>query len=640
MLAGLSSFLQALNPILTAAIGITALSLWLYALAFNLRDRVALSFALILLALVATYGGESLGSVAQGPEAVPALMLGLLGVTFLPPTYLHFSDALLATTGRPSRGRRRWLVRLYYLLAAGFAVALWQGWVVQPALVMHPAPHLPGAAGLRGFALFYAVGMGWALVNIWRAYRRTVMRTSRRRILLIFFGALAPAVGSFPFLTLGSGFAAAHPFIFWLSATVNNLLVSVLLVLWAYEVAFFGTSWPDRVVRMRLLRWLLRGPVTVATVLMLTTFVRRWGALHGQPYTAAVPVTMVLTFLFLEHFIGVLLPYLEDLVLTLEGGDTLRLLRGIEDRIFTRNDLRQFLEAVLAAVCDLLRVRRAFVAAADGDQLELLGEVGGLAALPDRPFTTDRAERHGRLTFYRWDGYAIVPLRADDGTLLGLLGFAAPPGQTWDEEQLEALETLAERATMALEDWRLRRQLSLALQAFRQRTDLFPRLRAAARFDQRRVLTPLDELPPSAELAQWVKDALAHYWGGPKLTENPLLRLEVVRRAAEAHEGNTIQGLRSVLRQAIDQLRPEGERRFTTEWLLYNILELKFLQGRKAREVAARLALSEADLYRKQRVALQEVARVLLEMERRAREGQPAAPVQEENARGSQDAGS
>jgi len=51
------------------------------------------------------------------------------------------------------------------------------------------------------------------------------------------------------------------------------------------------------------------------------------------------------------------------------------------------------------------------------------------------------------------------------------------------------------------------------------------------------------------------------------------------------------------------------------EWMLYNLLEMKFLQGRRVREVASRLAMSEADLYRKQRVAIESVARTLLEME-------------------------
>ena len=52
---------------------------------------------------------------------------------------------------------------------------------------------------------------------------------------------------------------------------------------------------------------------------------------------------------------------------------------------------------------------------------------------------------------------------------------------------------------------------------------------------------------------------------------------------------------------------------------MYNILELKFLQGQKVRDVAARLALSEADLYRKQRVAIAEVARAIIEMETEVR---------------------
>jgi hypothetical protein len=76
--------------------------------------------------------------------------------------------------------------------------------------------------------------------------------------------------------------------------------------------------------------------------------------------------------------------------------------------------------------------------------------------------------------------------------------------------------------------------------------------------------------------------------------------------------------LRSILRRAVDSVKPEGERRFTGEWILYNILEMKFIEGRKVREVAARLAMSEADLYRKQRVAIEEVAHAVLEMERQS----------------------
>ncbi|MCZ7669651.1 MAG: hypothetical protein M5U34_21980 [Chloroflexi bacterium] len=61
----------------------------------------------------------------------------------------------------------------------------------------------------------------------------------------------------------------------------------------------------------------------------------------------------------------------------------------------------------------------------------------------------------------------------------------------------------------------------------------------------------------------------------------------------------------------------KGERNLsTTEWILYNILELKFVQGRRVRDVARRLAMSESDLYRKQRVAIENVAATMVNMEK------------------------
>ena len=75
-----------------------------------------------------------------------------------------------------------------------------------------------------------------------------------------------------------------------------------------------------------------------------------------------------------------------------------------------------------------------------------------------------------------------------------------------------------------------------------------------------------------------------------------------------------------MLQQAIERIKPEGQRKFTADWILYNILEMKFLQNRRVREVALRLAVSEADLYRKQRAALEQVAQAIAEMEREAAE--------------------
>jgi hypothetical protein len=195
------------------------------------------------------------------------------------------------------------------------------------------------------------------------------------------------------------------------------------------------------------------------------------------------------------------------------------------------------------------------------------------------------------------------------------MGIERASGEKLDEEQDEALVNLVEKAALALQDRIRQQQVFSSLESLNPQVDLIQRMRAASRFGGAEILSGSERPSEETDLAVWVRDALNHYWGGPKLTSSPLLKLKVVQRALQEHQGNPVNALRAILRLAVDQVRPEGERRFTAEWILYNILELKFLEGRKVREVAMRLAMSEADLYRKQRVAIESVAHAILEME-------------------------
>ena len=79
----------------------------------------------------------------------------------------------------------------------------------------------------------------------------------------------------------------------------------------AYAVAFFGVSWPDRVIKSRLFKWIMRGPVTASLALALMTVVRRGGVWMGVEYSAFVPLTMVATVLLLEHTITLFAPLWE-----------------------------------------------------------------------------------------------------------------------------------------------------------------------------------------------------------------------------------------------------------------------------------------------------------------------------------------
>jgi hypothetical protein len=634
MYAVIVEFLRTLNELLAAGIAITAFSLLLYALSFNLRDRVARMFAFILLCVVVVFVADALGSVAESPAQLEFwLRLQWLGIIFMPTAYLHFSDALLATTGRPSRGRRRLAIRLTYLIALAFLVSLPFSLLVGPLVQgVQPAPHLQRTWLSWVFSMYYAAIMAFAWVNFWRAYRRTHTSTSRRRMTYLLAGALAPALGSYPYLLFGSGLAASHPFLFWLAVTLSNLFVAALLIVMAYAVAFFGVSWPDRVVKRRLFKWIMRGPVTASTVLAITTLVRRAGLLFDMPYTALVPVVMVATVLVFEHMITLVAPVWERWIFHGGGQSDAAFMQTLEERLLTESDLRQFIESILAAVCDRLQVSTAFIAAIGPLGLEMLVTIGGDKSLEKENLSENLLEvvsddglEEG---LFSWGDYWLIPLfdLADDQEeMLGLLGVLRQPEQALDVEQTEALSILTERAALALRDHRKQQQVFTSLEALTPQVEMIQRLRAAARYDGTEILSTPSLPLEDNKLSGWVKDALSHYWGGPKLTESPLMGLRVVQQALEEHEENPTNALRAILRRAIEHIRPEGERRFTAEWILYNILEMKFLEGRKVREVAMRLAMSEADLYRKQRVAIEAVANAIVEMEQQAREEKPLA---------------
>lgn len=621
--------LEILNRILTAGVAITAFSLLLYALTFNLRDRVARSFILILLCVAVVFTTEALQN-----ETIPAAGIDLLlrlqwpGLIFLPPAYLHLSDALLETTGRPSRGRRRLAVRLTYLLAIGFLGLLLSGRLVGAAVLDRPpAPYLQRTPWTHLFTLYYIGIITWAWINFGRAYRRVLTPGGRRRMLYLMAGATAPALGSFPYLIYSAPLIGSHALLFWFAAILSDLIVGTLIVIMAYAVAFFGVSWPDRVIKARLFKWLMRGPITASFALGLMTVVRRLGEIFwGTPYSGFVPFSVVLSILLLEHLITLVAPLWERWLFFGSDRQELTLFQSLEERFLTEGDLRQFLEALLAAARDSFHSPSAFVAALEGQEIGLL-LFSGQETLPegsiDQMLQALEGANGARRGFI-WDGFLLIPLypvrlqrSPQNNTLLGILGIAWSEASSPQDEQWTALSLLAERVSLALEDRLIQQRLWRVLLQLRPQMDLVQRLRAAARYeDAQSVLSPT--LPPEADLIQWVKEALDHYWGGPKLQNNPLLKLHIVQQALAEHGGNPTNALRALLRRAIETTRPPGERRFTTEWLLYNILEMKFIEGRKVRQIAERLALSEADLYRKQRTAIAAVAQAIIKMEMEA----------------------
>lgn len=615
--------LETLNRVFEAGIAITALSLFLRALTFNLRDRVSRAFAVILACIMASSAGEAIGgSAAANLEFW--LRFQWVGTIVLPAAYLHFSDALLETTGRPSRGRRRLAVRLAYAISLLFLVLLLNGSLLgAPVLTQDPVPHLTLTSLSWLFTAYYALVVILALFTVLRALRRTVLSASRRRMAYLLIGSMALAFSSFPFLPFSSGAAASFQALFFLSAALGNFLSFLAMVAMAYATAFFGVPWPDRVVKSRLFRWLLRGPVSVFIVLALIPLVTPISAIFNTQQSIMLPILIALSALVTAHVLTLVTPTLERWVLF--GGEAadVEFVQNLQEKFLTDTDLRQFLEALLAAVCDRLQIKSAFVAALDNGRLGTIVAAGAAKLLERKPPPADLesvANSNGRPDIFSWGKFWILPLHAQDGALIGLMGVQHSKNAQLGDEQRTAITGLGVRAALALDNRRQQAQALGSLQTLGPRVDLIQRLRAASRFSQQEVLSDAASLPEYANVVKWVRDALTHYWGGPKLTESPLRGFSVVQNALAENEGNPAQAMRSILRTAIEHNKPNGEPKLSGEWMLYNLLELKFLQGRKVREVAMRLAMSEADLYRKQRVAIESVARSLLEMETKALE--------------------
>ncbi len=631
----MNELLAQTNLLLTSAIVITGLGLLLYILSYNRHSDVARAFAGLLACVIVVYVVDIVVYPKDAfKDTTSWLRVQWLGIAFAPPTYLHFSTTLLRTTNArsPYSGL---VVRLSYLLGGVvlLAATFSDGIVRNPASIPYPY-HLAAGPVFWIFAFYYFMVVAWGASNINLARQRCLTSTSRRRMGYAAISFLAPGIGIFPYLLITSWPGFLPQVTFWLLLVAGNVAIALMLVVLAYSVAYFGVLAPDRVVKRRMILFLLRGPVTAWLILGLMIAGDRFERLLGVSGEMLTLFAVVAVILLMQLAITAITPLIERLIYRQDRREV-RWLRTLDERLLTSTDMRQFMENVLTAMCDLLRTPTAFVAmlSDDGPHLEVAcgplepdgvnwtaEEWQALVEPPGNGHADGGRTLRRENGFFAWDGYWLLPLRTKAGDrVMGVLGLAARGAHldlTPDEQS--GLDLLVQQAEIALEDWHLQQNVFNALKLLIPEIDTIQRRRGAVRYRGAPALQGFEEaLIERPDFPTLVKDALSHYWGGPKLSDSPLLQLRVVERALPAHDGNTIRALRAVLAEGVEKLRPGGERKMTaTEWLLYNILELKFIQGRRVRDVAMRLAMSESDLYRKQRIAIEEVAHHIAEMER------------------------
>lgn len=611
------TFLTSANNVLTAGVAATAFALGLYLFFYNRESRVATTFTGLLACVIVVYLVDLLLANGVEPDRESLfLRFQWLGIAFTPPFYLEFVRSIKRSV--MDDRFPTWLRVASFLTGGTVAIlAMFTDLVVSDFILSAGAAHLQPGTLFYPFAFVFTSIALWGGREMLAARRRCHTHAARRRMAYLSIGFLAPALGVFPYLLL-IGWPSVFPnTLLWILLIIGNVAVAAMLAMMAYSVAFIGALTPDRVTKHRMVRFLLRGPLTAILALVLfgagVTLEPRLGL--GR-YSLSL-VVMAGTVIAMQLGVELAKPLI-DLALYREGRTEVVRVQELSQRLLTTADVRQFLENVLAAICELLRSRGGFLAILDGGELhwDVWCDLNvSPQALVDIPLDEVASARHGD-RFIIWDGYWILAIHNKSGTeMLGMIGLRLPEaGLPLTPDQGQLLDELVVQASAALEDRRLQQVVFSAFSPLlTELTDIQRRGRILRYEGEAAVGFTLTESP---ELPQWVHDALAHYWGGPRLTENPLLDLEVVKRAAVNYNGNVVKGLRAVLADAIERLRPDGERKLTApEWLLYNILEMKFLRGHKVREVAMRLAVSESDLYRKQRIAIENLAGIIATME-------------------------
>jgi len=291
MQALISIILDSINEVLTTAVVIVAFSMLLYNLTRNLRNRVARNSAAVLACVTGVYICDVLVVLEPSVGTITNLLrIQWIGIAFLPSAMFHLSDALLETTadallettGLPSRGRRRRVTRIMYLISAGFTLlAAFTDTLIIPTIDGTRFGNVRAGIAWPVYLAFFIVGIVSAFINVNRARQRCLTRDTRRRMGYLQIAMLTAPGGTFPFAVL-LGFGGVNSVGTLLLVNASNLVIILMLLFLSYPLSFFGSRQPDRLVKTDLLRFMLRGPSTAVLALIVIIFTRP-AAYHLHP---------------------------------------------------------------------------------------------------------------------------------------------------------------------------------------------------------------------------------------------------------------------------------------------------------------------------------------------------------------------
>ncbi|MFN2163265.1 MAG: hypothetical protein ACK2UN_14430, partial [Candidatus Promineifilaceae bacterium] len=351
----LADILALINDVLQAIIVIFGSAVVLFYSNRLRRSAVTRAFILLIGFVVLEYLSELLVSRIVVPESAELwLRIGWIGIAMVPAAQFHLSSELLASTGKLPN-YRRFLVPGAYLAGGVFtALGLFTDLVAGQPVVTSEGIRLSAGPLFLLFALyFWAVSIS-GIYNVWRARQRCMTRTSRRRMTNTLIAFLAAPLAVFPYMLLVRNPQMEVPIFLWLLLIAGNVLVGTMFGVLTNELAYFGASSPDRVVRVRLFKFMARVPLAGTIVLLVYIAVSRYSHIFALPTEVALGFALVATVMLVEWAIHAYKRPLERLF-QLDYDPDVQRIQMLSERLVTTSELHQFLESVLAATVETFR---------------------------------------------------------------------------------------------------------------------------------------------------------------------------------------------------------------------------------------------------------------------------------------------
>lgn len=616
-----------------------AISLWLgfYIVTRNPQNRSSWLATLTLWSLTSLFTHNALMINVPGSGVLPwlraavVLILPLwfhLTVRLLPlrtrrRMWFHLPRLLPEPTRRPARAlvpfvRRFWIPAIY---AVAVLLMLVGGFPLAGALYLSDRQ----AGPLYSYAILFLIVLGaLSLANLWQGRVHAENSLLKRQFTLLAAGTALAGSGGL-YLSLGAWLGWRVP------AVLGDAALSVGVVFLGVAVARHNALLEGHPIK-RDFRYTTTS-IAVLTVLYLVVAILLYR--HGHLSFLALILTIIGTISSHTLYDGAR-SMLDRVVYKAQLRQLRANLSALAREAGTREPLPDQLDAILAALCRGLRVRKGLIALREDSAFVVqASRKMNLADDTMFPLRALSAREIGELPqsgARRLQEMALlVPLHDDSEQVGAVVVGPKANHQSFDERDLVLLEDLAGQVATVVRTARLQEENAQAINEmvadFRQRERALQRqVQELVTQREAESKTVLDNIGQK-QFVSLVEDALRRLHDFSYLGEHALADLELVDQQLEQHSENLVthidrgKALHEILLQALEKLRPADEDPDTyevpaREWHQYIILHDSYVLDKLNRDVMSRLYISEGTFNRTRRRAVRGLAKALEEMER------------------------